>query len=95
MLKSLKWDVNEKMLSQVFPSATYTKVLYRDGQSHCMGFVDFNSEAAATKAMDDMQGKNIAGRRVVIAYSLRQSSQDGDRRPRQGGRSAGGTSGPA
>ena len=60
-----------------------------------MGFADFKSEAAATEAMDSMNGKDISGRRVVIAYSLRQSSQDGDRHLRQGGRLAGGTSGPA
>ena len=95
VLKNLKYDVDAKLLSQRFPSATFTKVLSRDGRPQGMGFADFKSEAAATKAMDLMNGKDIAGRRVVIAYSLRQSSQDGDRHPRQGGRLADGTWGPA
>ena len=95
VLKNLKYDVDEKLLSKLFPSATFTKVLSRDGRPQGLGFADFTSEAAATEAMDSMNGKDISGRRVVIAYSLRQSSQDGDRHLRQGGRLAGGTSGPA
>ena len=78
VLKSLKYAVDAKELLEVFPKATFTKVMYRDdGFSRGFGFVDFNSEDEATKAKNDMQGKKIAGRPVFIAYSLRQ--QHGDR----------------
>ncbi len=78
VLKSLKYAVVAKELLQVFSKATFAKVMYReDGFSRGFGFVDFKSEAEATEAKNYMQGKNIAGRPVFIAYSLRQ--QHGDR----------------
>ena len=87
VLKSLLNEVDAKKLSQLFPNATYTKVLFRDGKSQGMGFVDFASVAEATKALQNMQGKNIAGRPVVMAYSVRQQPQDGGRPPRGEGAS--------
>ena len=60
-----------------------------------MGFLDFASVAEATKALLDMQGKNIAGRPVFMAYSVRQQLQDGGRPPRQGGGASGVAAGSA
>ena len=42
-----------------------------------MGFVDFEDEDTATRVMQEWQGKQLKGRAVVIAYSLRRRPQDG------------------
>ena len=55
------------------------------GRSRGFGFVDMSSEAEATKAVSELNGRNVGGRRITVAEAMEPDSQrsmgGGQRRP--------------
>jgi cold-inducible RNA-binding protein len=82
----LAYSVNDSQLSDLFTdygtinSATVIKD--RDsGQSKGFGFVELADDAAATKAINDLNGKEFNGRALTVNEARPQE----DRRPSSGG----------
>jgi RNA recognition motif-containing protein len=93
---NLPYQCTEDSLREWFSSAGFSAgeiTVVRDrmtGQSRGFGFVEFSSEDDAARAMQQLNGKDMMGRRLVINPA--NPPRQGDRGPRRdrGDRSGGG-----
>lgn len=89
----LSWGTDEKTLKDAFASfgeVTDCRIITdRDsGRSRGFGFVSFNSEGEAKAALEEMDGRDLAGRTIRVDYATDRSAGGGfSPRPpaRQGG----------
>lgn len=68
---SLSWNVNDQMLSDFFASAgtvTSATVIHdrATGRSKGFGFVEMSTPEEAEKAKNELNGKELDGRPIVI-----------------------------
>ena len=84
----LNWKTTDDGLRQAFESfgpVSEAKVITdrEDGRSRGFGFVTFADDAAADRAIEEMNGKELEGRRVQVNEAQERSSRGGP-----GGRSS-------
>lgn len=77
---SLPWAVNNDSLKELFtPMGEIVEaVVITDratGRSRGFGFVTFADEAAAKKAVDEMNEKEIEGRKIFVNFAKEQSDR--------------------
>lgn len=66
---NLAWETTEEEVIQLFPGATSCSLkLGRDGRSRGFAVCTFDSEDAATSAMNAMQGYNLSGRELLVRF---------------------------
>ena len=92
----LSWDTSEDSLRAAFERfgeiAEATVVLDRDtGRSRGFGFVNFENDDAAQKAMEEMDGTELDGRNIRVNEAHERPRGGG---PRRGGGGGGGYGGP-
>jgi len=63
------------------------------GQSRGFGFVEMNTAEEAQKAIAQLNGRDLDGRRITVAISNPQAPRTGGGRPGGGGRGPGGGGG--
>ena len=86
----LNRDVQDEHLVEAFSAfgeVAYARVITdRDtGQSKCFGFVQMRDEAAARAAIDEMNGAELMGFRMVVKEAEeRPRTQGGENRPSRG-----------
>lgn len=84
---NLPWSVDDEKLEKMFSSygevaeATVIKDKF-SGRSKGFGFVTFNDDAAAQKAVSEMNDKDIEGRKLKV-NEARPMDPDAPRRPRR------------
>ena len=86
----LNWKTTDEGLRQAFeqfgPISEAKVIMDREsGRSRGFGFVTFADDSAAEKAVDEMNGKELEGRRVQV-------NEAQERSPRGGGGGYGGRS---
>lgn len=93
----LAWGTDEKTLRDAFASfgeVTDVRIITdRDtGRSRGFGFVSFNSEGEAQVALQEMDGRDLAGRTIRVDYATDRASGGGftPRGPPGGGSRQGG-----
>ena len=69
---NLSYDVDDTILKDYFAAAgtvmTATVIRFRDnGRSKGFGFVEFDTEEAAQKAIDQFNGQEHMGRKLVVS----------------------------
>lgn len=101
---NLSFAVKDEDLSDAFASygniVSVRVVMDRDsGRSKGFGFVEFESDSAADKAIDEMNGKEISGRAINVSEARPQEPRSGGggggfrRGPPRGGGDRGGGGG--
>lgn len=88
---SLSWDTTDQGLRDFFATigeVTSAKVIMdrNSGRSKGFGFVEMASAEDAQRAMDELNGKSLDGRAIVVSEARPQAPRDN----RGGGRSYGG-----
>ena len=83
---SLSYDMTESGLSEVFEEfgeVTSAKIITdRDtGRSKGFGFVEMSDKSSAMKAIEELNGKSVAGRAIVV-NEARPREEKPRRRPR-------------
>lgn len=68
---NLPWSVNNDKLAEIFskyPSVASAVVIMdkETGRSRGFGFVEFSDDADAQKAISEMNGADIEGRKLVV-----------------------------
>ncbi len=68
---SLSYDVTQSQLEELFAGVgtVESATLITDkfsGQSKGFGFVEMSSDAEAQKAIDELNGKEVSGRNIVV-----------------------------
>lgn len=71
---NLSWGITTDQLREAFEQfGTVTDAIVvsdrQTGRSRGFGFVEFDSEEAAQKAIDEMNGKDLDGREVVVNFA--------------------------
>ena len=79
---SLPWAVNNDSLKELFAACgeIVDAVVITDratGRSRGFGFVTFADEAAAKKAVDEMNEKEIEGRKIFVNFAKEQTDRRG------------------
>jgi len=79
---SLPWAVNNDSLKELFAAMgeIVDAVVITDratGRSRGFGFVTFADEAAAKKAVDEMNEKEIEGRKIFVNFAKEQTDRRG------------------
>ncbi len=93
---NLLYEVDDNQLRELFSQfGTVTSaqvIVYRDsGRSKGFGFVEFESEEDAQKAIDNLNGQDTQGRRLVVSEARPMEPRAaGDRGPRREGDKNGG-----
>ncbi|MEX1052533.1 MAG: RNA-binding protein [Patescibacteria group bacterium] len=77
---SLPWSVNNDSLKELFAAMgeIVDAVVITDratGRSRGFGFVTFADEAAAKKAVDEMNEKEIEGRKIFVNFAKEQTER--------------------
>ena len=77
---SLPWSVNNDSLKELFAAMgeIVDAVVITDratGRSRGFGFVTFADEAAAKKAVDEMNEKEIEGRKIFVNFAKEQTDR--------------------
>jgi len=77
---SLPWAVNNDSLKELFApmGEIVDAVVITDratGRSRGFGFVTFADEAAAKKAVDEMNEKEIEGRKIFVNFAKEQTDR--------------------
>ena len=77
---SLPWAVNNDSLKELFAAMgeIVDAVVITDratGRSRGFGFVTFADEAAAKKAVDEMNEKEIEGRKIFVNFAKEQTDR--------------------
>jgi len=70
---NLAFEVEETELRAAFApfgEVIEARVIYRNGVSRGFGFVQMATEMAATKAMEELNGKTLAGRVLNVGWAL-------------------------
>lgn len=69
-IKNLHYDIDEDYLKDVlfseFGAIVSTKVLRRNGASRGVGFVCFSTPKEAQRAIQEMNGRKVKGRELVV-----------------------------
>ena len=68
---NLPWSVRDEQLKELFSSfgeiVDAVVITFRDtGKSKGFGFVEFADEKAATKAVSEMDQKEVEGRNIIV-----------------------------
>ena len=79
---SLPWSVNNDSLKELFAAMgeIVDAVVITDratGRSRGFGFVTFADEASAKKAVDEMNEKEIEGRKIFVNFAKEQTDRRG------------------
>ncbi|MEO6509000.1 MAG: RNA-binding protein [Patescibacteria group bacterium] len=96
---NLLYEVDDNGLRDLFSQfgtvVSAQVIVYRDsGRSKGFGFVEFESEEDAAKAIEALNGQDNQGRRLVVSEARpMEPRQPGDRGPRRDDRSNGGDRG--
>ncbi len=90
---SLAWATNDDSLKDFFASAgtvvSASVIMDREtNRSKGFGFVEMSSEEEAKKAVEELNGKDLDGRAIVVS-----EARPREERPRGGGGGGGGYSG--
>ena len=77
---SLPWSVNNDSLKELFTAMgeIVDAVVITDratGRSRGFGFVTFADEAAAKKAVDEMNEKEVEGRKIFVNFAKEQTDR--------------------
>ena len=77
---SLPWSVNNDSLKELFAAMgeIVDAVVITDratGRSRGFGFVTFADEAAAKKAVDEMNEKEVEGRKIFVNFAKEQTDR--------------------
>lgn len=80
---NISWDATEADIKAAFEEAGFVVVEVklimdreRDGRHKGFGFVTLDTEENAQKAMEEMNGKEIAGREIFIDEAREQKPRD-------------------
>ncbi|HRU62752.1 MAG TPA: RNA-binding protein [Bacteroidia bacterium] len=74
-VKNIEESVNEALLEAIFKQfgeIVSTKIVYDKitWESRGFGFVEFKKSQDAMKAMDELQGKELVGKKLIIMEAL-------------------------
>lgn len=74
-VKNIEESVNEALLEAIFKQfgeIVCTKIVYDKitWESRGFGFVEFKNSQDAMKAMDELQGKELVGKKLIIMEAL-------------------------
>ncbi|XP_070609902.1 nucleolin isoform X2 [Erythrolamprus reginae] len=86
-VKNLAYSVTQDELHAAFEDAVEVRLVFKDGNSKGIAYIEFKSEADAEKALEK-QGMEIEGRPIVLDFVGEKSQQD-SRKPGKGPSSGG------
>jgi len=92
---SLHFKMNEAELKELFEEygeVTSAKIIFDkySGKSKGFGFVEMPNEAEAKKAIEELNGSEIQGRKIIVNESIERSERRGNFRGGDNDRRGGG-----
>ena len=69
---NLSWNTDDNMLYEMFSqygTVTKARVLYKEGRSQGMGFVEFSSKNEAQAALDNCNEMELDGRNIRVKFT--------------------------